>query len=245
MVIENLMNNFNTLFDYDFTSKMEEQCDGIANGNIEKTEICENYKNIINSLVKNVDSDNKIKYKIDDNHEYIIGKNGPVIKCIIDGSTIFKKIKPNIELEKIKNNEYTLEEIIEENVDKNLGTHKDINVILKKGQYGCYIEYDNKKISLKSINKDFENIAMIDVIDFLDSTDSNILREFSKNLSIRNGKYGHFIYYKTDKMKKPEFISLKDFKQDYMICDETEIEVYIIEQKEKPKKKFINYKKFK
>ena len=245
MVIENLMNNFNTLFDYDFTSKMEEQCDGIANGNIEKTEICENYKNIINSLVKNVDSDNKIKYKIDDNHEYIIGKNGPVIKCIVDGSTIFKKIKPNIELEKIKNNEYTLEEIIEENIDKNLGSHKDINVILKKGQYGCYIEYDNRKISLKSIDKDFENITMVDVIDFLDSSDSNVLREFSKNLSIRNGKYGNFIYYKTDKMKKPEFISLKDFKQDYMICDETEIEVYIIEQKEKPKKKFINYKKFK
>ena len=32
------------------------------------------------------------KYKIDDNHEYIIGKNGPVIKCIVDGTTIFKKI---------------------------------------------------------------------------------------------------------------------------------------------------------
>ena len=24
-----------------------------------------------------------------------------------------------------------------------------------------------------------------------------------------NGQYGHFIYYKTDKMKKPNFISLK------------------------------------
>jgi DNA topoisomerase-1 len=245
MVIENLITNFNELFDYDFTSKMEEQCDHIANGEMEKMDVCESYKTTINSLVKSVDSKSKIKYMIDDTHEYIIGKNGPVIKCTSGEKTIFKKIKPNIELEKIKNNEYTLDEIIEENEDKNLGCHREMDVVLKRGQYGIYLEYDNRKISLKSIDKVYDDISIVDVIDLLDSNDSNVLREFSNNLNIRNGKYGHFIYHKTDKMKKPQFISLKDFKGDYMTCDETEIEVYILEQKEKPKKKFVNYKKFK
>lgn len=245
MVIENLMSNFESLFDYDFTSKMEEQCDNIANGTIEKQEICNSYKITINDLVKTVDSKTKIQYKIDDYHEYIIGKNGPVIKCTLDDSVVFKKLKPNIDFEKIKNNEYTIDEIVETENNKCIGEHNEKEVILKRGQYGLYVEYDNRKISLKSINKDFGDISIVDVIDLLDARNDNMLREFSKNMSIRNGTYGHFIYYKTDKMKKPNFISLKNFEGDYMTCDETEIEVYVIQENDKPKKKFTNYKKFK
>jgi len=46
-----------------------------------------------------------------------------------------------------------------------------------------------------------------------------MIRDIDENTSIRNGKYGDYIYYKTEKMKKPKFINLKKFKEDYMNCD--------------------------
>ena len=39
---------------------------------------------------------------------------------------------------------------------------------------------------------------------------SNILKNISDVASVRQGKFGQYIYYKTDKMKKPKFISIKN-----------------------------------
>jgi hypothetical protein len=35
------------------------------------------------------------------------------------------------------------------------------------------------------------------------------LRRVDKNTSIRNGKFGPYVFYKTETMKKPSFINLK------------------------------------
>ena len=48
---------------------------------------------------------------------------------------------------------------------------------------------------------------------------TNILRDISKDISIRKGQYGHYIFYKTSNMNKPRFIKLNDFKEDYLNCD--------------------------
>ena len=240
MVIESLMKNFKELFDYNFTSLMEEECDEIANGKKSKLDISNNYKTIITDMVNHVDSNDK--YMIDDNHEFIIGKNGPVLKCKENGKTIFKNVIDNIDFEKIKNKSYKLEDILVENNDRNLGIFEDKDVILKKGKYGNYIVYNGKNISLTKLNKKFENIHLVDVIELLNNNDNNIIREFSNNLKIMNGQYGHFIYYKTDKMKKPNFISLKNFNEDYLTCDEFIIQEYIQVESNKPKKFYKKYK---
>ena len=63
---------------------------------------------------------------------------------------------------------------------------------------------------------------MSDVIDLLDTgAQSNIVREINENCNIRRGKTGKsdYIFYKTTKMKKPEFINLKKFEHDYKNCD--------------------------
>jgi DNA topoisomerase-1 len=39
----------------------------------------------------------------------------------------------------------------------------------------------------------------------------NVLRYVNTNTSIRTGKYGPYIYYKTEKMVKPAFYSLAKF----------------------------------
>ena len=38
-------------------------------------------------------------------------------------------------------------------------------------------------------------------------------------MNIRTGKYGDYIFYKTDKMKKPRFLKLNGFMDDYKKCD--------------------------
>jgi DNA topoisomerase-1 len=48
---------------------------------------------------------------------------------------------------------------------------------------------------------------------------SNIQRILTPNLSIRIGKYGSYIFYKTDKMRKPEFYKLNKFREPFLTCD--------------------------
>ena len=61
------------------------------------------------------------------------------------------------------------------NEDKIIGSHREKDVVLKQGQYGMYVEYDNRKISLKSIDKVYDDISIVDVIDLLDSNETEDL----------------------------------------------------------------------
>lgn len=221
MVIESMMKNFNELFKYDFTEQMEKALDLIENGENTKYDTCKMFHDTINELITLYKKHEPGKIMIDDNHEFIISKNGPVIKHILDDkSIVFKKIIKNFDMEKIKNKEYCIEDLIDNSIDeKNLGVYREKKILLKKGKYGNYIDYDNQKISIKNVEKDFDDIHLGDVIDLLDGKESNILRIITNDISIRNGKFGHYIYYKTNKMKKPKFINLKKFNNDYMECD--------------------------
>ena len=58
-----------------------------------------------------------------------------------------------------------------------------------------------------------------DAISIIETKDSNIIRKIDDNSSVRNGKYGPYIFYKTSVMKKPKFIKLKAFKENYETCD--------------------------
>ena len=42
-----------------------------------------------------------------------------------------------------------------------------------------------------------------------------IVRKINDDISIRNGKYGDYIFYKTTAMKNPTFLKLKGFSGDY------------------------------
>ena len=54
---------------------------------------------------------NKSHIRIDDDHVYMIGKWGPVIKYEKDGVTEFKNVKKNLDIEKLKEGKYKLKEI--------------------------------------------------------------------------------------------------------------------------------------
>jgi len=45
-----------------------------------------------------------------------------------------------------------------------------------------------------------------------------MVRLITKDLSIRNGRFGDYIFYKTPEMKNPSFLKIKGFKEDYKTC---------------------------
>jgi hypothetical protein len=42
-----------------------------------------------------------------------------------------------------------------------------------------------------------------------------MVRKITDDISIRNGKYGDYIFYKNKKMKKPQYLKLNGFPGDY------------------------------
>ena len=41
---------------------------------------------------------------------------------------------------------------------------------------------------------------------------SSVLKVITSDISVRKGKYGPYVFYKTNKMKKPKFIPMKGIK---------------------------------
>ena len=234
LVIEFLIKYFNSLFEYDYTKKMEDDLDLIARGVKEYHILCDDCNNLIENLIrdnslleKEVSSTGqKLNIKIDEKHTYMIGKNGPIVKFVKeDGNIGFYGVKPDIDLERLKNGEYKLEEIIvikEDNI-KNLGEHNGLTVYLKVGKFGYYLECGEIKKSLKSVkmNVPFKNITLEDAVSILEDAsqvDNSLLRKIDDNLCIRNGRYGPYIFYKTPRMKKPQFMKLAGFDDNFKTC---------------------------
>ena len=82
IVIEFLINKFDELFNYDFTKQMEDDLDKISNGNKLWYELCNSCNEKIDNFILNLKDEKKLEIKIDDTHVYMIGKHGPVIKCL-------------------------------------------------------------------------------------------------------------------------------------------------------------------
>ena len=244
-VIEFLIKYFNSLFDYNYTKNMEDNLDIIANGNKQYYELCGECDIFIEELInKNslIKADNvvieKINIKIDAKHSYIIGKNGPTIKYTKeDGKLGFYGVKPDIDIEKLKAGTYKLEEIIVSAEDNNklLGMYKSKELYLKHGKYGYYLECDTLKKSLNSvkINVPFKNITYEDAINIIENSEpgnNSLVRKIDENLCIRKGKYGDYIFYKTEKMKRPQFLKLAGFDDDYKNCSINNITAWIKEK---------------
>ena len=227
IVMEFLMKHFQELFSYDYTKTMEDSLDKIKEGNKVWHDLCRDCDKQIKDSQSKIKAADKQEFQIDETHTYMIGKYGPVIKQTIDDDkVVFKSVKKNLDVNKLKNGEYTLEEIVEENkYTKNvLGEHKGEEVVLKKGKYGLYTTYNGKNISLKSISKDESEITLQDVVNVLENgiqkRNKSIIREVDEEISIRKGKFGAYVFYKTKQMKKPKFCGLgkqniDDFMKDF------------------------------
>jgi DNA topoisomerase-1 len=233
VVMEFLEKHFDDLFNYNYTSLMEDALDKIAKGEYIWHDLCNKCNKEIDTLVDGLKDETKIEIKIDENNTYMIGKYGPVIKCVeeVDGKEeiTFKPIKKDVDTKLLEKGTFTAEDIIDTNKTAKsqyiLGQHNGKDVILRKGKFGLYISWGENSKNLKELgNRPIENITFDEVRKYLDEG-SNMIREISSSVSIRKGPKGDYIFYKTAKMKKPDFKDIKAFvsetKEDYKICDIT------------------------
>jgi topoisomerase IA-like protein len=214
---------------------MEDELDNISTGKNNLATVCGKCYNELTNTLKTVQHLKKFSIVIDDVHTLIIGKNGPVIKCTNKSNpkeVTFLPVKKNLDLDVVKQiGNLSLEDVLEDNYNKSskrepIGKYKGEDLFVKKGKFGFYAQWGKETKSLKDVVLTEDNVSYIDVIRFLDRDNLldptkpvGLVRELNGHLSIRTGKYGDYILYKKPRSTKPEFLKLKDFKEDYTKCD--------------------------
>jgi len=242
IVMDFLNKHFNSLFNYQYTGSMEGSLDNISNGELSWLKVCSSCNNEIDKLVDGIKNEPKIEFQINENHTYIVGKYGPIVKCVEEKfgkeEVTFKQIKRDINISKLENGEYKLNEIINSEKTETsikpqiiLGEYEGKEVILRKGRFGLYVIWGSSSINLKELgNRPIENITFEEVKKILEEG-SNTIREINKCVSIRKGPKGDYLFYKTSKMKKPQFFNINNFinetQEDYKICDPTILKSWI------------------
>jgi len=257
LTLEFLIKYFSDIFDYEYTRTMESTLDVLAqpSNTLFWHNICRECYNQIKILSKPISKLEKQVFKINDEYDvvYLSGKH-VLRKTLEDGAFEFKSIKPDVklDLEKLKNGEYTIDDLLQLKNDC-LGKHGDYNVYVKTGKYGNYIQWGDNKTSIKNITKDLNTLTLDDVMGHIysiqggceekeeldpsirkpapPSTTSTILRTIDDYVSIRKGKFGPYIFYKTPFMKTPTFYNLTPkYKKSFETCSLDELKNFIREK---------------
>jgi hypothetical protein len=237
LAIEFLKKHFQSIFTYEFTKQMEEKLDRISEGtSLNWSAICKECYDEIADLSIALKRLGKQTFVLDEKHTFAFEKMGPVIKYAeADGSITFLPVKQGmqIHLDKLKNNEYSLEDLIE-TATSSLGKYLDEDVFLKYGKFGPYIQWKDISVGLKNEKcsdnvNDCSTTTLETVLPLLESkikstnepeSVNNLLRWLKEpDISIRKGKFGPYVYYQTKTMKKPQFFNIKKFKEGIFTCE--------------------------
>uniref|UniRef100_A0A6C0B710 DNA topoisomerase n=1 Tax=viral metagenome TaxID=1070528 RepID=A0A6C0B710_9ZZZZ len=225
LTIEFLTKHFENIFEYGYTKTMEDKLDDVAKGSEKDwSAICKACYQEITNLSKPLAKLEKQTYKLDNENVFIFERYGPVIrKTLGDGTFQYSQVKKdiNIDLELIKTGRYSVDDLIEIKTGL-LGKHDGQDVMLKNGKYGPYVEYGDKRESVKLIDKPLDEITIDDVMPLFEKEDKpekSVLRKIDETMSLRRGKFGNYVFYKTEAMVKPEFFNIKKFNQCPITCD--------------------------
>jgi DNA topoisomerase I len=208
-VTEYLQEHFCKLMDYKFTSDMEMNLDKIVDGGETYDNLLKVFYNpfikIVNKLVEKGTSESKFddgNCLGENNGRKIFAlrlKTGPVVRTMIDNKWKYGSIKVPDTLKNI-----TLEKAIELlSYPKLLGRYQDKPIMLNKGKFGYYLQYDDKNIGLEDDNIDLESASSI--IKLKLKSDFATIKDGDKEWIIKEGKYG---LYAMKKGNPPTFVSI-------------------------------------
>jgi DNA topoisomerase-1 len=229
LTLEFLLEHFRQLFAYEYTKNMEEQLDDVSSGKTQDwANLCRVCYKEIKELSAPVSKLNKQAFKLDEEHDVVFERYGAVIKKKnADETCQYIPIKQNmnLDLEKLKKQEYKLDDLMEVK-SNHLGKYKDHDLYIKTGKFGPYVEWGENTQSIKKLleetNKKIDEITLDDIKGAFDDPkfkiDKNVLRVLNKNMSVRKGKFGAYVYYKRSDMKSPTFLNIKKFPEGYAVC---------------------------
>jgi len=197
---EFLEKNFINILDSNFTAGMEENLDNIVNGGILWTDVIGNFYNefepnvvkLKGEVVNKNDNKRYLGKDSNDKHVYVyIAKYGPVFQ-VGEGNKKDIKYIPLSEGQSVST--VTIEDFnMMVLYPKILGKHKDIDILLKKGQYGFYLVYNSNNYKLL---EDYdEEIDLEGAIKCIESSGkSGTIRKIDDYI-IKEGQYGPYIQY--------------------------------------------------
>jgi DNA topoisomerase-1 len=209
-IVEFLLKNFEPIMDIKFTADFEEYLDKIAEGKAKWFNILNQFYQLFNPICIKLSKDVKKDPTLVNTDKLIgieeetgleiysgEGKYGPYVKRLEnEQSTKWKYAS-------IKNDEITLEDailLLKYPID--LGTFHKKNVYLYKGQYGLYVKYGDKNISVKDKNEN--EIDLDSIKHLLEGGDKYAVKSFTvknKIINVKNGQYGPFIQVVSGKNK--------------------------------------------
>ena len=203
-VVEFLEKNFMDLFDYNYTKKMEDALDQVCQGTKAWNELCKECNSQIDGLISQYNN----------------------------GAPVVQLVQKEEKLEKDTNEKDEKERENKKN-ERHLGRYLEQDILLKKGKFGLYFAWKDSNISLKT-NRGMENITMDDIISLIsrEKSDTSIIRKVSDSISIRQGKEGKsdYLFFKTEKMKKPSFLSIEGYDGDYKTDNVSAIKSWLREK---------------
>lgn len=226
-VIEFLSENFEEIFYYDFTKKMEDELDLVSKGQMAKIDMCNSINEKLTLLIDK--KFQKQDEEIDVNHKIVMGKHGAVIKKTENGKTSFIGIPSGTIIEDLKSGKISISQL-DIKADFSITNGKE-TALIKKGKYGYYAVKGEKKISLKDWEDDTINTIKWEDLNKAaeEKTTESYNRFITNDLSIRKSKYGFYLYHKTKVMKKPQFYKINSFQGDISNAELDEVKNWIRE----------------
>lgn len=227
-----LMDNFPVIMDYNFTAKVEQEFDQIADGKEEWTDMMRSFDKEFEPTVDkvmNARSEHKAgERKLGDDpktgHPVFvkIGRYGPVVQIGTaddDEKPRFAQLPADKSMETI-----TLDEALELfKLPRTVGEFEGKNVTIGAGRFGPYVLHDKKYVS---IPKDEDPLALTleRAIELIESKrkaeEERHLKKFDEDpkLEVLNGRYGPYIVYDGKNYRIPRDLHPKAAELSYEQC---------------------------
>ena len=205
-----LKENFPEIMDYNFTARVEQQFDQIAEGKEEWTEMMQDFDHHFEPTVENVmnaRSEHKAGERVLGSDPQTgrsvsvkIGRFGPVVQIgtAEDGEKPhFAQVPSAMSIETI-----TLDEALELfKLPRTVGQYEGSDVIIGTGRFGPYVLHDNKYVSLPK-GEDPHTTTLTHAIELINDRrkqeQERLMKTFSEDetLQVLNGRYGPYLTYK-------------------------------------------------
>ncbi len=203
IVTDFLVNHFETILDYNFTAKVEEDFDDIAEGKENWIEMMKAFYKKFHPVVEDVqanaerESGERVLGTDSGTGRQVsvrLGKFGAMVQIgTVDDEDkpLFASLSPDQQL-----NSITFEEAMDLfQLPKNLGVYEDEDIEVNNGRFGPYIKFGKKFVSLpKGVNPlDVELDAAIELIKEKQKADAPIYHYQELPVQKGKGRFGPFI----------------------------------------------------
>ena len=246
-----LMENFPAIMDYNFTAKVEQQFDQIADGKEEWTDMMKHFDQefeptvdkVMNARSEHKAGERQLGVDPVSGHPVFvkIGRYGPVVQIGTaddDEKPRFAQMPADKSMETI-----TLEEALELfKLPRTIGEYEGKTVTIGAGRFGPYVLHNKKYVSLPK-NEDPMTVTLETAITLIEekrkAEEQRHLKKFDEDpkLEVLNGRYGPYIAYDGANYRIPRDLHEKAAELTYEQCMD------IIKNPPAPKKRTATKKK--